>query len=260
MSDRPVLLRPDLASGSGPGRRRLRIEGADQHHLCRVLRLRAGDEFELRDGKGLVALARLVEVGKRDALAELESLERPDPPAGPQVHLALPLLKGKRLDWALEKGTELGVAGFHLFVGRHGVVKRETAPERYFEILRAAYRQSRRLLLPELTGPRSFAELLEWASGEGWRQGWADERRAGMGQEALELVGEKPVLLAWVGPEGGFAEEERGALTGSCDFVLDLGPQRLRAETAAIATACRLLLPPAAEKTAGCVDSPDNRV
>ena len=40
MSDRPVLLRPDLASGSGPGRRRLRIEGADQHHLCRVLRLR----------------------------------------------------------------------------------------------------------------------------------------------------------------------------------------------------------------------------
>ena len=114
--------------------------------------------------------------------------------------------------------------------------------------------------MPELTGPVSFGELVERGTEMGWRQGWADERRAGQGQEPLELGGPDPVLLAWVGPEGGFAEEERETLAERCDFVLDLGPQRLRAETAAIATACRLLLPPAAEKASGRVDSPDNRV
>ena len=58
-------------------------------------------------------------------------------------------------------------------------------------------------------------------------------------------------LLAWVGPEGGFAAEEREALEAACEIVLDLGPQRLRAETAALAVACRLLLPTMATKPRG---------
>ena len=240
MKEPPVLLWPDL----DPGQAVLHLEGEALHHVCRVLRLGVGDAVELRDGRGLCATGLLGAVTRSSARVELGSWARPAPPAQPCVHLALPLLKGRRLDWALEKGTELGVAAFHLYLGRHGVVQRETRPERYADILRAAFVQSRRLLMPALDGPVDFAVLLARAEAAGWRQCWADERRAGLGQAPFALEPARP-LLAWVGPEGGFAAEERAALAAAAPLVLDLGPQRLRAETAALAVACRLLLPPA---------------
>lgn len=244
MKEAPVLLWPALAPAAGT----LRLEGGAQHHLCHVLRLRVGDAVELRDGQGGLAAARLERVTKASAELSHGPRETPPLPAQPALHLALPLLKGRRLDWALEKGTELGVAGFHLYVGRHGVVQRESRPERYAEILRAAFMQSRRLWLPVLSGPRPFAGLLAEAAERGWQQGWADERRAGQGDSAPLAAGARP-LLAWIGPEGGFASEERSALAAAATLALDLGPWRLRAETAALALACRVLLPgaPAAD-------------
>ncbi|MBM4117271.1 16S rRNA (uracil(1498)-N(3))-methyltransferase [bacterium] len=238
MKEAPVLLWPALAPGAGA----LRLEGAAQHYLCYVLRLRAGDAVELRDGRGGLAAARLERVTRAAAELVHGPRETPLPPAQPELHLALPLLKGRRLDWVLEKGTELGVAGFALYLGRHGVVQRETRPERYAEILRAAFMQSRRLLLPSLGGPQPFADLLADARERGWRQCWADERRAGQGDGPLPAADARP-LLAWIGPEGGFAAEEREALGAVAEAALDLGPWRLRAETAALALACRLLLP-----------------
>ena len=238
MKEAPVLLWPGLDAQQGS----LRLEGQALHHLCRVLRLRTGDALELRDGRGLCARGELTAVARTSAQVELSDFARRQPPAQPCVHLALPLLKGRRLDWALEKGTELGVTAFHLYQGRHGVVQRETRPERYDDILAAAFAQSRRLILPSLDGPVDFAALLARGQAEGWRQCWADERCAGSGQAAFAPEPGRP-LLAWVGPEGGFATEERQALAAAAEFVLDLGPQRLRAETAALAVACRLLLP-----------------
>jgi 16S rRNA (uracil1498-N3)-methyltransferase len=238
MKEPPVLLWPGLDPQGGS----VRLEGEALHHLCRVLRLGEGDAVELRDGRGLCARGELSAVTRSSAQVKLGRCERPAPPVQPSVHLALPLLKGRRLDWALEKGTELGVAAFHLYLGRHGVVQRETRPERYGEILRAAFTQSRRLILPSLDGPLDFAALLAHGRAEGWRQCWADERCAGLGQAHFALEPGCP-LLAWVGPEGGFAADERAALAATADIVLDLGPQRLRAETAALAVACRLLLP-----------------
>lgn len=240
MKEAPVLLWPALAPAAGT----LRLEGAAHHHLCHVLRLRVGDAVELRDGQGGRAAARLERAARASAELSHGPRETPPSPAQPALHLALPLLKGRRLDWALEKGTELGVAGFHLFVGRHGVVQRESRPERYAEILRAAFMQSRRLWLPELSGPRPFAALLAEAGERAWQQGWADERRAGEGDSAALALGAQP-LLAWIGPEGGFASEERAALAAAATVALDLGPWRLRAETAALALACRVLLPTA---------------
>lgn len=240
MKEAPVLLWPALAPAAGT----LRLEGAAHHHVCRVLRLRVGDAVELRDGQGGLAAARLERVAKGSAELSHGPRETPAAPAQPELHLALPLLKGRRLDWALEKGTELGVAGFHLFVGRHGVVLRESRPERYGEILRAAFMQSRRLRLPELSGPQPFAALLAAAGERAWQQGWADERRAGQGDSAplIAMAAMARPLLAWIGPEGGFASEERAALAATAPLALDLGPWRLRAETAALALACRVLL------------------
>lgn len=243
----PIVLREDLEAAGDA----LRLTEAEHRHLCRVLRLRAGDAFELRDGRGLVVTARLERLEKRGATAVVADRARPAPPPLPELHLALPFLKGRRLDWALQKATELGVAGFHLYLGRHAVVRRERGLERYAEILSSAFCQSRRLLLPRLEEPVTLTALLDRADAAGWCQCWADELRAGQGQGPLPpYPGDRP-LLAWIGPEGGFSAEERAELAERCERVLDLGPHVLRSETAAIAASCRLLLPPAAEKGPG---------
>jgi 16S rRNA (uracil1498-N3)-methyltransferase len=240
MSDTPILLWPDLGAVSG----RLELSGDPHHHLCRVLRLREGDSLELRDGRGAVAAASIVSLLRSSAALAVEAPLHPPIPPRPRLFLALPLLKGKRLDWVLEKGTELGVAGFRLFVGRHGVVRRAKAPERYRELIASAFCQSRGLLLPALGEPLPFGELLAESVGAGMRHFWADERLAGLGDGLDRAPGpEAGELLAWVGPEGGFSESEREALAGAGAVSLSLGPQRLRSETAALALACRFLLP-----------------
>ncbi|MBN2171422.1 MAG: 16S rRNA (uracil(1498)-N(3))-methyltransferase [Candidatus Krumholzibacteriota bacterium] len=244
MPETPVILRPDLDASI----RSLRLTGADHHHLFRVLRRRRGDILELRDGRGLVALARVESVDRREARLRLESVAEPAPPDLPELRLALPLLKGRRLDWVLEKGTELGVAGFDLYLGRHGVVRRETAPARYAEVIAAAYCQSRRLLLPELAGPAPLPDQLAASGERGRRLWWADEERAGepaAGWSELEAALREPggIHQAWIGPEGGFAAEEREILAGAGATPLSLGPHRLRSETAALALAARILLP-----------------
>jgi len=243
MPETPVVLRPDL----DPSARSLRLAGDDHHHLFRVLRRRRGDAVELRDGRGLVALARVESVDKREARLRIESVSETAPPDLPALRLALPLLKGRRLDWILEKATELGVAGFDLYLGRHGVVRRETAPARYAEVIAAAYCQCRRLLLPGLTGPASLPEQLAAAREAGRRLWWADEARAGepaAGWSGLTAALEEPgaVHQAWIGPEGGFAAEEREALAAAGAAPLGLGPHRLRSETAALALAARILM------------------
>lgn len=240
MPETPVILRPDLDASV----RSLRLTGAEHHHLFRVLRRRRGDPLELRDGRGLVARARVESVDRREARLRVESVTEPEPPALPALRLALPLLKGRRLDWALEKGTELGVAGFDLYLGRHGVVRREAAPARYAEIIAAAFCQSRRLLLPDLTGPAPMADQLAAAAAAGRRLWWADEQMAGRAAAGWPAPADAPdaVHQAWIGPEGGFAAEERDALAAAGAEPLVLGPHRLRSETAAVALAARILV------------------
>jgi 16S rRNA U1498 N3-methylase RsmE len=284
MSDIPVLLREDLT----PDLTTLELKGDDFHHIRRVLRLKGGNPLELRDGKGLFAHATLSEVGKHRALLEIGESGRAERPPLPRLHLALPLLKGRKLDWVLEKGTELGVEGFHLFVSRYCVVKRDSAPDRYHELITSAFRQCKRHFLPELTGPVPFDELVTATTERGWRSLWGDENLAeldplktpegdqwlsgkptsevGAGGEPLadessdcnqQVMGEvcaggervanetgaggEQTMLAWVGPEGGFAAEEREALARHGTSI-GLGPHRLRSETAALAIACRVLL------------------
>ncbi|MCP4546012.1 MAG: 16S rRNA (uracil(1498)-N(3))-methyltransferase [bacterium] len=242
MSDIPILFIPDLKMGLNS----LDLNDEAFHHMRRVLRLRTGDQLELRNGKGLAATAVIGEATKKHARLEILSSAELPRPRQPRLRLALPLLKGKRLDWVLEKTTELGVEAFHLFIGDHGVVRRDKGYDRYSSIVTSAFCQCRRALLPEIHDPVPFADLMQLALANDWRGFWADEC-LGMtgGREGTTPVAsnaDQP-SLAWIGPEGGFSEGEREALTANA-HALSLGPNRLRSETAAVALACRLLLQP----------------
>ena len=188
----------------------------DRRHLERVLRLRPGEDVTVSDGAGRWRLCRFAD--GLEPIGEIQHGERPDPP----VTIAVALTKGERLDWAVQKLTELGVDTIVPMAAARSVVRWDGHraghhTERLRRIARQAAMQSRRTWLPAVTDVHSFAEAAAIAGAT----------IAVPGGEPPSL--RSPVVL--VGPEGGWSEEEEGAgLAG-----VGLGPTILRVETAAVA-------------------------
>jgi 16S rRNA (uracil1498-N3)-methyltransferase len=205
------------------------------HHLFRVLRRRAGDAVELVGADGRVVAAELEgsarEPGAR-ALEELAPTAEPHPP----IHLGQCLIKSDRLDWLLQKGTELGVAGIALLRSRRSEVRLtgerlEKRRRHWRGVTIAALEQSGRSRLPDL----SVGDLDPWL-----------EREAPTGTLRLVLApgappapwppGARPdAVELLVGPEGGLAPEEVEAARDAGFLPWGLGPRVLRAETAPLA-------------------------
>jgi 16S rRNA (uracil1498-N3)-methyltransferase len=210
------------------------LDAAQTHRLRHVLRLGLGAVaagFNVRDGE---FLCRVAELGRNGgSLAVGRQLRIATPEA--DLWLLFAPIKRLRLDWLIEKGTELGVAVFA------PVMTARTQPERLnpgrlLAHAIAAAEQSERLSVPEVRLPAPLSAVLA---------SWNAERRlivcdeTGSGAPIAEaLAGLRPggpaALL--VGPEGGFAETELDALR-KLPFVtaVGLGPRVLRAETAALA-------------------------
>jgi 16S rRNA (uracil1498-N3)-methyltransferase len=211
----------------------LELPTGQAHYLRAVLRLDPGATvaaFNAVDGEWL---CRLAEAGKRGARLSVEGqLRRPEPEPDPWLLFAP--IKRARLDWLVEKATELGVARLL------PVWTARTQPERInLERLHAhaveAAEQSERLSVPELRPPEGLERVLA---------AWPVERalivcdETGAGgpiAEAVRRLGGIPVAVL-VGPEGGFGQTELDALA-KLSFVtrVGLGPRVLRAETAAVA-------------------------
>jgi 16S rRNA (uracil1498-N3)-methyltransferase len=203
------------------------------HHLRTVLRLgpdAAVAAFNARDGEWL---CHITEIGRNRVVLLAERRIRPAEPE-PDLWLIFAPIKRARLDWLIEKATELGVAVLL------PVWTRRTQTERLnLDRLRAhavaAAEQSERLSVPELHPPQALDRVLAR---------WPAERRlvvcdeSGVAEpiaEAAARLGPGPIALL-TGPEGGFADTELDYL-GKLSFVtrVGLGPRVLRADTAALA-------------------------
>jgi 16S rRNA (uracil1498-N3)-methyltransferase len=197
------------------------LSAEDEHHLGRVLRLRPGDPLTLSDGRGRWRPARFG--SPPDLAGEVVDV----PPPSPPITIGFALVKGERPEWIVQKLTELGVDVIRPFVASRSVVrwteeKMVRSTQRWRHVAREASMQSRRCRIPEVHPPCRFSEVaaLEGAA-------LADRDGA-----ALDLT--HAVVL--VGPEGGWTDEERALGLPT----VRLGPQVLRAETAAIAAGALL--------------------
>ena len=210
------------------------IEGESAHHLTRVLRVEAGQKYEITDADR-VWLAEVKTA--RKSVVEFAVIEEIG--AGPQlppVTLYLALIKFDSFEWAVEKATELGVAGIVPVEAARsergltdGARKRV---ERWRRIAREASEQSRRLRAPEIADPIRFEHML--ASGSAQKI-WLDERPgAPLLLQALGSRAGEPVSLA-IGPEGGWSDPERGLFDSAGWTGASLGPAILRSETAVCA-------------------------
>jgi 16S rRNA (uracil1498-N3)-methyltransferase len=216
----------------------LMLPEGESHHAGRVFRLRAGDEVQLIDGAGRLGDARITRVRGRRVEVRLVDAQLVGAPPGPDLQLALPALRsGARLDWAIEKATELGVGGLHIYAAARGLKREAARPEvrerRWRELVRSACKQSGRLYCPRLATHAGLASLLD-ATEPATAILVADAGGGSAAHDARPWGGASRLLLV-VGPEGGLTDEEDAALRARAAHGISLGPHRLRTETAAIA-------------------------
>jgi 16S rRNA (uracil1498-N3)-methyltransferase len=210
------------------------IDAAQTHRLRHVLRLGSGAVVAGFNPRGGEFICRIAELGRqRGVLAVERRLRPPEPEAGPWLLFAP--IKRLRLDWLIEKGTELGAGAFIPVMSERTQAERLNR-DRLFAHSVAAAEQSERLSVPDIHAPETLgAVLANWPANR--RLILCDETGTGepIAAALAALPPAAPAALL-VGPEGGFTQRELDALA-DLPFVtrVGLGPRVLRAETAALA-------------------------
>ena len=203
------------------------LDAGPANYLGNVLRLGAGGEVLLFDGRSGEWLARIAEAGKKRMTLAVERQIKPLEQV-PDVTLAFAPVKRAQVDWLVEKATELGVARLQPVVTQRTIVERVKL-ERLEAIAIEAAEQCGRTLLPEVPEPVPLKTFLAREHGTLY---FADET----GGEPAAKVFAPGIATILTGPEGGFTDEERAAIRALPNVrAISLGPRILRAETAALA-------------------------
>lgn len=216
------------------------IRGPEAQH-ARVKRLESSEAVHLFDGRGVVAGAQIVEAGKQALVVRIGTL-RSVPARLPRVAVAVSQPKGERLDWMLEKLTELAVARIIPLECERSVahVKQERI-DRWQRRLIEAAKQAHVAWLPAIDPSVTLEELI--ARKDRFTQILAADTVPAtvpiVSMAAKINAQSQPVVL--IGPEGGFSEHEREVMAKAGVQTVSLGPTILRTETAAIVAAACLL-------------------
>ena len=202
------------------------------NYLLNVLRLKHGDALLVFNGRDGEWRARLAGTGKRALTAVVAERLRTQPPAG-DLHLLFAPLKHVRLDYLVQKAVEMGVSLLQPVITRHTQVARVNLDRMRANAIEAA-QQCGVLSLPAVAEPVDFAAA---AADDGRLLIFCDERAELQDPvAALQAAPAGLPLSVLIGPEGGFAEEERAALLKRPNVArIALGPRILRADTAAVA-------------------------
>jgi 16S rRNA (uracil1498-N3)-methyltransferase len=212
-------------------------------HLIRVLRMKSGDTITLFDRNGFEAQAKIDEISKDSVICLLEQPQHIDREPKRKVTLAFALTKGVKPDLVLQKGTELGVSKFCIFIAERSVSrpapgKIDDKLKRWQKIIDAACEQSGRTKTPTIHFFSTFSTLLLDRN---------EKARFCLSPDATESVVQKSAdapdsVALLIGPEGGLTSDEQ-ALAISNNFTpINMGRCILRAETAAIAAVVPFIL------------------
>jgi 16S rRNA (uracil1498-N3)-methyltransferase len=204
----------------------------EARHLRDVLRLKAGDEVYVFNGRGREFRCSVSNTKRDSAELRIEAEVEPAKPESQlQLNLCVALLKGEKFDLVVQKATELGVTAVTPLITRHADIHLRDQSDatkrvaRWQRIALEAAKQSGRAFVPEITLPVAFETALEGL-------GVMFSERGGEPFESLTGAGS---MTALVGSEGGWADEEIEAARARDFHIVTLDGRILRAETAAIA-------------------------
>ncbi|MFZ0808460.1 MAG: RsmE family RNA methyltransferase [Candidatus Sulfotelmatobacter sp.] len=211
---------------------RAALTGEHAAHLIRVLRARVGQEFDIATG---TTVRRGTVVSLDAQRVEFELGEEVTAAAATNISLLLSVFKFDRMEWAIEKCTELGVARIVPVLARrtetHLAFAAAKRVERWRKIALQAAEQSRRTNPPEIDGPIKLKQALTMTADA--RIVLAETEQEKLLRDVIS-TSSRELLLA-IGPEGGWADDELRQFQAAGWIAASLGPTILRAETAAIA-------------------------
>jgi 16S rRNA (uracil1498-N3)-methyltransferase len=212
-----------------------------------VLKLKAGESVLLFNGSGRNFEFRIAKISSHAAFGHIVAVTKNKRDPERLVYLYQALVKKGNFEWILQKCAELGVKKFIPMISERSV-KKNINKERAEKIIQEAIEQSGQDKIPEITEPITFSEAV---NGIG-KSSDAGEIKAsetiilcdpsGIALPDKTILQETPIHI-FVGPEGGFAEQEVMAVRERGGTILSLGQRILRAETAAVAAASLILTP-----------------
>lgn len=204
----------------------------ESKHATRVMRLGIGGKILLTDGKGQEAEAAILNIEKNGSLIKILSV-RSAADRSFRVELLQATLKGSRMDWLVEKATELGVDAIHSMNSQFTVASDRA--DRWMRLAHAAMKQSGNLKMPDLHETAPFDEVLARLPVDFVGFLLSPSAKIGLSQAIARALPERQgtIYLA-IGPEGGFSEIEEKILQERGFIPCLLSAQILRGETAAI--------------------------
>lgn len=225
----------------------LTLSRDETHHLCTVLRARRGQDLEVFNAKGELAIARLKDIAGREAVVDILEIIAPPEEIPYRLTLCPALVKDAAWRLILEKSVELGVSDICPIWTRYCVPTLPEGPDRegkqkkWQQTILGAVKQSHRISVPRCAPAMTFGEALQQAAAQRARKILLFEGGEGaplsqaINAASADIRAGAPIWL-FLGPEGGFHPDEVSLARESGVTICALGPLILRAETAAIAS------------------------
>jgi 16S rRNA (uracil1498-N3)-methyltransferase len=221
------------------------IEGEDFHHIVKVMRMKLADHIICVDPQGKPAICEIAEITDEYVAAEVVEWKEETSELPIRITIASGLPKGDKLEWVIQKGTELGAYEFVPFTAARSIVKWDEKKaakkvERWQKIAKEAAEQSHRAFCPEVVSSMDFNQLLRKSNDYNYKlAAYEEESRNGESSifaATLKKIKKGESLLLLFGPEGGLSSEEITRLKKEGFNLCGLGPRILRTETAPLYT------------------------
>ena len=224
------------------------IRGSDVNHIRNVLRMRQGEPLFISGGEGTGYECEICHIGTDQVMARILSRSDRTGELPARLHLFQGLPKGDKMELVIQKAVELGVSEVIPVITRRTIVKLdkkkvEAKTARWNAVAESAAKQSKRSIVPEVRPVSGFADALKEAAGFALSL-MPYERAGDMGQtrRLLKTAGPGMDIAVFIGPEGGFEEEEVRQAVEAGVKPITLGKRILRTETAGLCVLSALML------------------
>ncbi|KHD85206.1 16S rRNA (uracil(1498)-N(3))-methyltransferase [Bacillus ginsengihumi] len=223
----------------------VRLQNEQYHHIVRVLRMEQGDRFYIVFRNEKACICEIKEITNEEVVAAIIEWEDISKELPVKVTIASGLPKGDKLEWIIQKATELGAYEFAPFIANRSIVKWDEKKglkkkDRWQKIALEAAEQSHRQHVPLIHTPCTFKELLALSkSYEHKLVAFEEDAKQGESHQfvqALSQVKDGEKMLLVFGPEGGLSAQEVEQLCKAGFQTCGLGPRILRTETAPLYT------------------------
>ncbi len=209
------------------------IRGEHARHLSLVLRAKPGDSLAVFDGQGHRYICKICSVHKKEVLADKINKEPYSAESTVSITLAQGVPKGNKMDFIVQKSTELGVKKIIPLITEYSQVRKTGRLERWRKIALSASQQSGRGKIPVIAGPLNFKEFLE-RNDIGYGIIFSEEEKGRNLKKTLNDFQAADMITLLVGSEGGFSKDEVNTAIQKGFISVSLGPRILRTETAPI--------------------------